>query len=66
MLSTSSKRVARVFSQCARFSSVSPVASSPASLHFYRNKQLELWAAKEAKLLSLRQLVREISPVRTT
>ena len=28
------------------------------ALHFYSNKQLELYAAKEAKRLTLRQLVR--------
>jgi hypothetical protein len=31
------------------------------ALHFYSNKQLELYAAKEAKRLTLRQLVRHIS-----
>lgn len=30
--------------------------------HFYRNRQLELYAAKEARRLTLRQLVRTADP----
>ena len=32
--------------------------------HFYRNRQLELYAAKEARRLTLRQLVRSPKPLR--
>ncbi len=35
-----------------------PQRRHSSNLHFYRNKQLELWAAKSPTALTLRQLVR--------
>lgn len=57
-----SRRLARA-SRALRYNSQqhgqsrSPSPSVSSALHFYQNRQLELYAAKETKRLTLRQLV---------
>jgi len=38
-------------------SGATPSGAAPTALHFYTNRQLELYAARKANKLSLRQLV---------
>lgn len=39
-------------------SSLGSIRAQSTALHFYQNRQLELYASQEAKRLTLRQLVR--------
>lgn len=49
-----------------RLSSRPRTRSLSTALHFYQNRQLDIYAAKEAHRLTLRQLVRDFSYCRPT